>query len=196
MPKIVDHDERKAEISAALWRVIDREGMSGVSVRSVAKEAGYPKATMTYYFANQSELLMHAMEESIRVSRDRIEKTLSGSSTVSNYVEAIIEAIPSTAKRRKQTSIWLEVISQAQGNETLRKFLLKTNAEVLATITEVLGRMQSEGLVAKGVSIDIEARVLHAIIDGLSLHTMTSHRVTTPAIIREVATQYIAGLGS
>lgn len=195
MPKIVDHDERRAEISAALWRVIDREGMSGVSVRSVAKEAGYPKATMTYYFANQSELLMYAMEESIRVSSERIGSILADSPTWEDYVEAIIEAIPSTPKRRKQTSIWLEVISQAQGDETLRRFLLDTNREVLATIIEVLQQMQREGLVASDISIDTEARVLHAIIDGLSLHTMTSHRVTSPSTIREIATQYVERLG-
>src|SRR5690606_38395555 len=40
MPRHVDHTRRREEIASALWRVVQRDGMRAVSVRSVAKEGG------------------------------------------------------------------------------------------------------------------------------------------------------------
>lgn len=194
MPKIVDHEKRRAEIAAALWRVIQREGIIGISIRAVAKEAGYPKATVTYYFNTQGDLLTYAMEESLRVSQQKIAKILQNAPGVPEYVEALLEAIPTTPLRRRQTSIWLEVITQAQGNPDLRRYLLEVNNTVYLAVCAILEQMRAQGLMSPRRSIELEARTLHAVIDGLSLHTMTSHRVTPPAQIREIATHLILQL--
>ncbi|MET4562444.1 DNA-binding transcriptional regulator YbjK [Lysinibacillus parviboronicapiens] len=36
MPKIVNHEERKASIAKATWKVIARDGLKGATVRSIA----------------------------------------------------------------------------------------------------------------------------------------------------------------
>jgi len=196
MPKIVDHEKRRAEIAKALWRVIQREGITGVSIRVVAAEAGYPKATVTYYFKTQADLLTYAMEESLRVSQEKITRILAQSPGVPEYVEALLEVIPTTPLRRRQTSIWLEVVTQSQGNADLRRYLLDVNNTVYVAICGVLEQMRAQGLVSPRRSIELEARTLHAVIDGLSLHTMTSHRATPPSQIREIATHLILQLQS
>ena len=40
MPKVVDHEQRRSEITMALWLVIYEEGIDGVSFRAVARAAG------------------------------------------------------------------------------------------------------------------------------------------------------------
>ena len=48
MPKIVDHDARRAAIAEALWRVAERDGVEGVTMRAVAREAGWSTGVVTH----------------------------------------------------------------------------------------------------------------------------------------------------
>ncbi|KJK49267.1 TetR family transcriptional regulator [Lentzea aerocolonigenes] len=49
--------KRRAIVEATL-RVIERDGVSGVTHRSVAREAGVPTTAPTYYFASLDDLLI------------------------------------------------------------------------------------------------------------------------------------------
>lgn len=51
-------DKRRQEIIAAALRVIERDGVAGVTHRTVAKEAGIPTASTTYHFASLDDLLL------------------------------------------------------------------------------------------------------------------------------------------
>jgi len=39
MPKGVDHDERRAELAEAVWRVVETDGLEGLTMRRIAHEA-------------------------------------------------------------------------------------------------------------------------------------------------------------
>ncbi|WP_112276763.1 TetR/AcrR family transcriptional regulator [Lentzea terrae] len=52
--------KRRAIVEATL-RVVEREGISGVTHRSVAREAGVPTTASTYYFATLDDLLIATM---------------------------------------------------------------------------------------------------------------------------------------
>ena len=62
MPRLIDHDARRAEIADAAWRVILREGVTGASVRTVAAEAGLSSGSLRHVFATQSALLVYAFQ--------------------------------------------------------------------------------------------------------------------------------------
>ena len=57
MPKIVDHEVRRRELAEAVWRVIVRDGVGDVSIRSVAAEAGWSSGALRHYFSTRAELL-------------------------------------------------------------------------------------------------------------------------------------------
>ena len=70
MPKIVDHEERRAELCAAVWRLASREGLEAVTVRGVAEEAGWSTGAVVHYFADKEDLLLSAFQTvADRVSR-------------------------------------------------------------------------------------------------------------------------------
>lgn len=54
-------EARREALLAAVLRVLAREGATGVTHRSVAKEAGVPHAAATYYFATLDDLLVSAL---------------------------------------------------------------------------------------------------------------------------------------
>ena len=60
MPKIVDHEARRAELAAAVWRLASREGLGAVTMRGVAAEAGWSTGALGHYFADKEELLVFA----------------------------------------------------------------------------------------------------------------------------------------
>lgn len=60
-------DRRKQEIIAAALRVIERDGVAGVTHRTVAREAGIPTASTTYHYATLDDLLLATL---ISASRD------------------------------------------------------------------------------------------------------------------------------
>lgn len=194
MPKIVDHEARREEISAALWRIIEKEGIGGVSIRSVAKEAGYPKATAMHYFKNEAELLMYAMDESIARSRSQVATLLEGTPDLAKFVQAILRAIPTSLAERNRTSIWLEIVLNSQSDSALREYLLTANKRLDDDLEELIRDMQARGLVSKNRDPKLEAHALHAVIDGLSLHTMTSHSVTTPSMIKKIVSAQVQEL--
>jgi DNA-binding transcriptional regulator YbjK len=51
-------ERRRRTILEATLRVIERDGVAGVSHRSVAREAGVPTTSTTYYFASLDDLLI------------------------------------------------------------------------------------------------------------------------------------------
>ncbi|NLZ97477.1 MAG: TetR family transcriptional regulator, partial [Micrococcus sp.] len=50
MPKIVDHEQRRRELAQAIWSIIALRGLSAVTLRSVAAEAGVSMGTVQHYF--------------------------------------------------------------------------------------------------------------------------------------------------
>lgn len=52
---------RKAEIIAATLVIVERDGVSGVTHRSVAREAGVSASSAIYYFATLDDLLVAAL---------------------------------------------------------------------------------------------------------------------------------------
>ncbi|WP_440312981.1 TetR/AcrR family transcriptional regulator [Leucobacter chromiireducens] len=60
MPKIVDHDERRAEIVQAVTRIIIRDGFDRVTMRGIAAEIGYAHGALARYFPDKKSLLTAA----------------------------------------------------------------------------------------------------------------------------------------
>ncbi|MEU4801641.1 TetR family transcriptional regulator [Actinosynnema sp. NPDC023587] len=59
-------ERRRRELLAATLRVIERDGVSGVSHRSVAREADVPVSSSTYYYATLDDLLIATLTWSAR----------------------------------------------------------------------------------------------------------------------------------
>ena len=54
MPRVVDHAVRRQELAEALWRVVRRDGVHEVSVRTVADEAGTSPGALRHYFGEHA----------------------------------------------------------------------------------------------------------------------------------------------
>ena len=71
MPRIVDVDVRRAELTDATARVIARSGIEAATMREIAAEAGWTTGALTHYFADKRELLLATFQSSLAARRSR-----------------------------------------------------------------------------------------------------------------------------
>ena len=62
MPKVVDYDERRREIAAAVADIAATDGLADVSFRTVAKRAGVSVSLVQHYFGDKANLLLTTLE--------------------------------------------------------------------------------------------------------------------------------------
>ncbi|MDP9843411.1 TetR/AcrR family transcriptional regulator [Streptosporangium lutulentum] len=63
MPRQVDHDERRRQLTEALLRIAGTRGLQAVSMREIAAEAGVSLRVVQYYFTNKQALLESGLTE-------------------------------------------------------------------------------------------------------------------------------------
>ncbi|MER8101111.1 TetR/AcrR family transcriptional regulator [Kitasatospora sp. NPDC094016] len=78
MPKLVDHEERRAHIIDALLRTAADTGLHAVTMRSVAIEAGVSVRLVQYYFDTKEQLLLAALTRLAARMGERIQARVQG----------------------------------------------------------------------------------------------------------------------
>ncbi|MFL1377536.1 MULTISPECIES: TetR/AcrR family transcriptional regulator [unclassified Nocardiopsis] len=68
MPRQVDHDQRRAQITDAVLRIAAHRGLGEVTMTEVATEAGVSRGRIQHYFGSKEQLLLHTG----RRLRDRV----------------------------------------------------------------------------------------------------------------------------
>jgi AcrR family transcriptional regulator len=65
VPKIVDVEQRRADLTDAAARLIARSGIESATMREVAAEAGLTTGALTHYFTDKHELLLTTFQASL-----------------------------------------------------------------------------------------------------------------------------------
>ena len=95
MPKVVDHEERRAELAAAVWRLASSDGLEAVTVRRVAEEAGWSTGAVVHYFADKEELLLLAFSTVADRVRTRLAEAAEQTTEPLDLVRAwLVEGLP------------------------------------------------------------------------------------------------------
>ncbi|KXP12462.1 TetR family transcriptional regulator [Tsukamurella pulmonis] len=194
MPRTVDHDERRAELSDALARVAARDGLHAVSMRSVAAEAGVSLRLVQYYFTSKQQMLVGALrrleEQSNARWRARISR-LGTDPTPRQVLDAFLEeALPTDGPSRDFYLVSAAFSGLASSEPSLAAEPLaggvgRLRESVRAAFTEA----DRLGLLAPGIDADTETDGLIAVCNGLSTAVVIRHH--TPERAVEVARYHL-----
>jgi AcrR family transcriptional regulator len=176
MPRVVDHEERREELAAALWRLVLREGIEAASVRRVAAEAGWSTGSLRHYFQTQSELLAFAMELVVQRVTARVEALTPDPNPRPMAERLLHELLPLDAERHAEMQVWLAFTARSFVEPGLRA--LRDRAH---TGLRSLCVIAAELLGVPSPDRERDAERLHALIDGLALHAVLDSATTTPA---------------
>lgn len=173
MPKIVDHQQRKELLAEAAWRVIQQDGLDGLSVRRVADEAGLSLGALRHYFETVDELLAFSMRLVSERANARINR-LPFTGNVRMDIEMVIqELLPLDETRLAEAQVWLAFAGKAVSSPTIRALSLEVHEELYSGFRRTIDQLVSAGLTCEGLNAELETKALHAFVDGLVVHCAT-----------------------
>jgi AcrR family transcriptional regulator len=161
MPKVVDHEARRRELAAAVWRVICSRGPTAVTIRDVAAEAGWSSGALRHYFPTREELLVFAFQLAGERAAARI--VAAGDAPVGALLE---EALPLDEERRQEALIWFAFVGLAPTDPKLAAELERAYAWVIDWLAGRVGRRR--------------ALALWAAVDGIAVQALAMPATMTP----------------
>ncbi len=180
-------------MAEAVWRLIRKHGLEGVSVRNVAREAGLSAGSLRHYFASQSEVLTFAMQLVIDRVRTRIQALELHPDPPAAAQQTIEELLPLDPERWAEAEVWLAFTARAQTQPALR-VLRDTSYELLQNLCHRLVAALDQQGAAADRDLMIETERLYALIDGLVVHCVIRPDRVTPSLIQDVIARHLAQL--
>lgn len=187
MPKLVDHDERRAHIIDALLRTAAQKGLHAVTMRSVAVEAGFSLRLVQYYFDTKEQLLLAALARLATRMGERVRDRVRAAGTSTDprrVIEAVLlEAVPTDAESRTFHLVYTEYAVLSVTDPALggQGFLAAPN-EMEAFLVAQLTAAQQAGQADPRLSVREEAVILLAASAGLGLSVLLGQRAADEAV--------------
>ncbi|HZC12892.1 MAG TPA: TetR/AcrR family transcriptional regulator [Thermoleophilaceae bacterium] len=180
MPKIVDHDARRAELAAAVWRLASRDGLDGVTTRRVAAEAGWSTGSLAHYFADKEELILFAFETvADRVGRRVLRAAEHTRDPLELVRSQLVEGLPLDAERRAEVRVWFAFLGLALTRPRLAQAGREAYRVWRGRIAKTLAAGQRDSLIDDSLDCEREAAELVALVDGLAIQASFEPRAAT-----------------
>ena len=197
VPKLIDHERRRAELAEAVWRIVDRDGLGAVSVRHVAAEAGVSAGSLRHVLASREEMLDAAMELVVERARDRF--TARARLPLRNrddLVALLAELLPLDEERRLELRTHLGLVVAGSGQAGTVAWRTRFDAAVREACRTVLRGGVGAGLLAPDLDLEGEASRLHVLVDGLALHLLGPGEDIDGDDARAALDRHLAALGA
>lgn len=183
MPKKVDHEKRRRQITDAVCRITLRGGLSAATFRTIAAEAGMSAPLVQHYFSTKAELLettqLHVGERSTARLLEWINQT---DGSARQVLGAFLKSfIPADDESRTAGLMYIAlyteaVVSTDRGDSNAGH--RQVEAELM--LTTIVGQLQ-RGPLHDRVDPDLEAGLLTAVTTGLGQYVMLETMSPTQA---------------
>src|ERR671918_667136 len=170
MPKVVDHEQRREELAAAVWRLAARDGLDSLTIRSVAAEAGWSTGALHHYFSDKEELLLFAFRTVADRIGDRVAAAREAATDPLGLARELLAiGLPLDAERRAETRVWFAFLGLALTRPPLASAQRLAYEAWRGIVRDALRDVQEQGDIDSGVDVEREAAALVALVDGLAV---------------------------
>ena len=116
MPRVVDHDARRAEVAKVAYDLIAEGGAEVATIRKVASAAGYSTTIVSHYFTSKKDLLQAIIDLSLTLSQNHVL-----AAATSGDLQSVLEAILPISEVQKQNwRIWFGFWGEAVSDQDFR----------------------------------------------------------------------------
>jgi AcrR family transcriptional regulator len=194
MPRLVDHDQRRAQIARAFQRLLAADGFGGVSFSRVAGEAGVSVGLIQHYFAGKDALLRFAYEDAVARMSERVQVRVrngeaAGSPVAEVLLDTLVELLPLDAERDLEYRVRQGLQAQALHDPGLAAVAWRSGSGLLGYVTSVVESGKESGEVEPAADAGLAARLILATTQGLADQVALSGADAFPA--RDVLDQAI-----
>ena len=176
----MSQQERRIEVSAAVWRVIVREGLDRTSIRAIARELNCTTGVVTHYFRDKQELILFALDQVTENLKQSMQEVAKQPLTIERLVEMLSVFLPSDSKRQEILKVWVAFLGYAVGRESLMLEHQASAGELREVIMQELEALQSAQKIREDIDTGIEANVLLALVNGIALDSLIQEKCLNP----------------
>ncbi|MGH1977161.1 TetR/AcrR family transcriptional regulator [Rothia sp. L_38] len=173
MPKLIDHAERKKVISQAVWKLLNERGVSAITIRNVAAEAGISTGSLRHSFDSRVELVTYALELIGLETEASMRAVSVQGQDVLNSVKILEHFIPLTPRSRAVSRITLGMVAELRSTPEIKSISVTSLERIRTLFYDMLVQLDQAGQIKTGTDLKVQANQL----------TMLSYGLTTKAII-------------
>ena len=182
MPKFVDHEQRRHEVLAATYRVIERVGLEEATTRRIAEEAGYSNGVLAHYFADKDDILVSALEQAHAHVRARFNRVSEGRIGVDALRAVIEEALPLDAERLLEARIEFSFLGRALNSPRLRQVHGDDLTHFRGRLTGLVSDARAGQEIATHLTDEDVVGEILVLVDGLSIQALLAPDRITPKV--------------
>jgi AcrR family transcriptional regulator len=180
MPRLIDHDARARQIGEAVLRVLVAEGLSSLSVRKVADEAGIGTASLRRAFPTQDALQAWCFT----FVRERVAARIGALPGAGRgFVLSLLEQLlPLDDDRRAELVAQLQLATLAITQPHLREASAGLARDVRSVCSAAIEELVRAGELSDSLDLDAATDSLHATLDGIALQALLDPVTFTPQV--------------
>jgi AcrR family transcriptional regulator len=193
VPKVVDTDERRAQLMAATSEAIARDGLANVTLRSIAGAGGWTTGIVTHYFADKRSLVMATFQYRADRARRQIEESVARGESL---LDATISTLPLDAESLLDWRVSVSYIGASIGDEEMAQLHRRRLDTFIATVRTALKDEQRAGRLPAGLDTRVEADRLVVVMNGIAIQAVLHTDHYTPARQRAIVEAHLRSLGA
>jgi AcrR family transcriptional regulator len=170
MPKVVDHDQRRAEFVAAACTVIADEGIEAATIRRIAAVAGCTTGRVTHYFGAKDEILVAALRRVHHAAGARMLEHFRTKRGVDALRAILLDALPLDSKRSLEWRVWLAFWGRASTDAILIEEQQHRYAEWRRLLRAVIAATSGKPAASDQVRLLVD--LVAGTIDGLGIQAV------------------------
>lgn len=187
MPRQVDQDERRRAIIEALFRVAERDGLGGVSIRAVAAEAGVPAPQVQYWFRTKRDLFegaLAALGQRVVGRGIALQQAAGPDPSPEALIRAAVTGAQPTDDDTRQNLVlfFLFYVAEATGTSAYGTQLVTAQRFITDYFADLIRQAQERGESDPDLNPEHEARLLLFANTGLTLGVLAGIHSVDDAI--------------
>jgi AcrR family transcriptional regulator len=169
MPIVVDHDERRHHIARVVERVIAKQGMDAVTIRNVAREAGFRSTLISHYFRDKKEMLTFTLDSIRARAARRVDEEFAEHHDLLACMDTLM---PTSEERLSDWQAWFGFWEKATFDQDLAAVRQRVVEATDVTIRRILENAVSRNELPPEFNVDFHARRLQLVFNGLAANVV------------------------
>ena len=195
-PSRLDVPDRRSEIISATLRVIGQNGISGATMRSIAREMGLTTGVISHYFRDKNELLQEALQTCFDPWTRALEQrdAITSWELLHRLFLGQLQGASSSRDIRMRGRTWLSLLVQIDNEDGLWKTYRDRYELIRQQITALIRQCQKDGFVQSGLDAVLECDRLLALMDGLTISVVGEPDHFTASLVGRILNAHLESL--
>ncbi|MEL4359273.1 MULTISPECIES: TetR/AcrR family transcriptional regulator [unclassified Luteococcus] len=169
MPRVVDHDQRRAELASAAMELVRQQGVAALSVRNLAAASGWSSGAVRHYLPTHRAMVELVCEHVATGFERRLRAVPPQEDPVVQLRELIRAGLPLDEESRALSQVWFAFLGAEVHEEQGARAMVY--GELAELFVGYFTRVQQAGFLLAG-DPRAAAVATQAQLDGLTVHLL------------------------